>query len=347
MKRLAAILALLLVAAALATFASRRPAEPPPLAVNLARVESAPAKQRTPGVILTVTAHTVDLDASALLAAPRREVTPMPHARSRYDLRRVVDGDEGEALQGQLELLFELAGQSHADKMHGKIPVRARVAGDVRMRDLLKVLSPVVRANPHVEFEVEVATATGVGHFTVRPYTWCACGLPPNPSWCAAPDLWLGPGGVTLVAVPDLTPPIGCHKAIRSMGEPEPTFSAEVDWRDRVIAGPDGGCPSAQIGEGGLDVAALSRRLAAVRRAAPGCGWASVGGDPDTAWGAVAPALAALYAEFGEVPTLFNFYDDPTPLHAGACKNALPLAELVPQRDGPPSLMLGRRGCSE
>lgn len=343
--RRALLCATLLGVLVLAVFVGlRRPLAEPLPPVELARVRSAPARSRTPGVTLTVTAYEVHLDGSAVLADPRAEVAPLPRARTRLDLRAVVDGDS--ELLTQLELLHEVAGLDHDGKDHLDVPhVRLRVAADVRHADLLKVLHAIVRAGYHA-LEFEVATDDGVGHFNVRPYTFCGCLLPPTPSWCAVPELKIGPGGVTLVAVPDLTPPIGCHKALRAYGQPEVPFEAAVDWRDRVIAGPDGGCPSAQVGAGGLDVAALARRLAAVRRVAPGCAWTSVEVVRDVPWSVVAPALAAVYAEFGEVRTLFDVGDDAS-LSAGACARALPLAELTPAPTGPAPLLLGRRGCGE
>lgn len=349
MTRPATAIALLLAAATLTALLGPRwfgPARPPLPAVELAWVHSAPTATRTPGVILTVTPHAVELDGTAVLADPRGEVQPLPDARSSYDLRAVVAGDAGDALRTQLERLLKLAGLAQPGaSREGRAHLRLRIARDVRVGDLQQVMLPALRAG-HLQLELEVATDTGLGHLTFLPYTFCACPLPPTPSWCAAPELSIAPGGVTVVATPDLTPPIGCHKAIGTGDAPDPPFRAEVDWRGRVIAGPEGGCPSAQVRAGGLDVAALASRLAAVRRAAPGCGWAAVEGRTDVPWSVVAPAMAALYAEFGRVRVFFGFRDDLAPPSAGSCANALPLSSLTPQAEASP-LRLGRRGCSD
>jgi hypothetical protein len=44
---------------------------------------------------------------------------------------------------------------------------------------------------------------------------------------------------------------------------------------------------------------------------------------------------------------MVNFEADPKPLPAGACEDALPLAELTRRPDDASPLRLGRRGCSE
>ena len=315
-------------------------APPPPPEVALARVLAAPGKVDAPAVIVTVTRHEVDLDGSRVLEDPRGEVEPRPRARSGFELAEVF-AEENE-LRTQLALLRAVAYEMNLDMP----PVRYRVAGDVRFIDVLRVVqSAAYMADAAPVFEV--ATETGVGQFKIRPYTYCGCELPPEPSWCAVPIVRIGLGGVTLGAHPDLTPPPGCHKAFPKMGEPYPEFKAAVDWRERVIAGPQGGCPSAQVGEGGLDVGALARRLAAIHQAAPGCARASVDVDPEAPWSVVAPALAALYTEFGEVRTFLGLLHEDDLLPAGACAQALPVEALrsAPQDTSP--LQLRRRGCGE
>jgi hypothetical protein len=313
-------------------------APPPPPEVALARVLAAPGKVEAPGVIITVTRHEIGLDGSRVLEDPRGEVEPRP--RAWFELAEVF-AEENE-LRTQLELLRAV---SHA--MNLDMPrVRYRVAGDVRFIDVLRVVqSAADMADEAPVFEV--ATEIGVGQFKMRPYTYCGCELPPVPSWCAVPIVRIGLGGVTLGAHPDLTPPPGCHRAFPRGGERRPEFKAAVDWRERVIAGPQGGCPSAQVGQGGLDTGALARRLAAMHQAAPGCARASVDVDPEAPWSIVAPTLAALYTEFGEVRTFLDLLDEEDLLPAGACKQALPVEALRPAPPSPSPLQLRRRGCGE
>lgn len=317
-----------------------------PPAVALAQVESAKPSARTPGVILTVTRDDVEVDGTRALKRARAQVQPMPRERSRFELGS-VERSEGGELQTQLGLLFEVAGLTMSEQMETEVPeLRVRADGAVRFGALVPVLAAAGRVG-YGSLEYEVATAQGVGHFKVRPYTLCACPMPPGTTWCAAPVLRIGAGGVTLIAEPDLRPPTGCHKVLPGVGEAQPPFAAEVDWRSRAIAGPDGGCPSAQVGAGGLDVAALARRLAAVNAAAPGCGWASVAVDPEAPWSVVAPALVALFTEFGELRVWLRELAEGESLSAGTCANALDVTVLRPAPAEAVSLQLGRRGCGE
>lgn len=326
------------VFAACVAVAGCGPSEAPPTLpeVALARVLAAPVKAEARGVIVTVTKQAVELDGIWMLEAPRVRLELAAVAAEGNELQARID-----LLQTRLELLWRLMPELEIEAPR----VRYRVAGDVRVIDVLRVMQSAGRAADDAP-EFEVATENGVGHFQIRPYTFCACALP-GPSWCAVPILRIGPGGVTLIAHPDLTPPPGCHKGLPARGEPWPQFAAAIDWRERVIAGPQGGCPSAQVGEGGLDTAALARRLAALHQAAPGCARASVDVDPETPWSVAAPALAALYAEFGEVRTFLSPLHDDDPLPAGACKQALPVEALRPAPPDASPLRLRRRGCGE
>ncbi len=254
----------------------------------------------------------------------------------------MTGAEAGSELQTQLGLLREAMGEARPDEPQ----VRVRVAGDVRAQELLRALLTAQRAG-YAVLEFEVATEAGIGQFRIRPYTFCACPAPEAMTWCAVPELRIDAGGVTLVPSADLTPPEGCHKAIRSMGQEEPGFTAAIDWRRRVIAGPEGGCPSAQATAGRLDVAALARRLRAIHEVAPGCQWASVEVDEAAPWSIVAPAMAALYAEYGEVRTFFHPLVEASRLPAYACADALPVAALAPRPAAPASLTVPRRGCSE
>lgn len=85
---------------------------------------------------------------------------------------------------------------------------------------------------------------------------------------------------------------------------------------------------------------------AALRAAAPGCAWTQVVVANDAPWSIVAPALAALYAEFGEVRTLFYPFDEP-PLPGLACASVLPVSALTPAAGDTGRLQLRRRTCSE
>ncbi len=327
------------------------PQQEPQPAVTLARVHSAPLRSWTPGVTLTVTAQHVDLDATAVLLRPRGEVPPGVRGRSRLDLRQVVGADEESDLRVQLEHLLALDRSTVADDSRVNVPqLRLRVAAELRFGDLVEVLRQAARAG-HGALEFEVATERGVGHLNLRPYTFCACPMPADPSWCAAPTLRIERSGVTLIATPDLTPPPGCHKAIPRMGQSRPAFAAAVDWRNKAIAGPQGGCPSAQVGDTGLDVVALSDRLRALHAAAPGCGWASMAIDDEAPWSIVAPAMAALFAEFGELRVSFSGHDDPaSPVRVRECQQPLPVTALSPGLAPSPEIAapparFGRPGC--
>lgn len=329
-----AILLLLLVSCS-------RSGEPLP-GVALARVPAASKRARTPPVIVTVTPQEVVVDAPR---RPSRGEAARPE-RERYPLSASAwRGPEGELMR-HLEGLFADAGLTmHDDTRVDVAQLRLRVAADLHFDDLVEVLIPIARAG-FGALEFEVTSDAGTGHLTVRPYTYCACPMPPAPRWCAAPNLEIDRRGVVLFGEADLVPLPGCHKAIPRMGESEPAFDAGIDWRGRAIAGPDHDCLSAPVGPRGLDVDALAARLHAIREAAPGCGWGSLSIDGETPWSVVAPTLATLYAEFGEVRTLMQRSDEyDAKRRARACSDPLPVDALRPAPPTP--ALLGRAGCGE
>ncbi len=323
------------------------PGEPLP-AVRLATVHAAPQRARMPGVIVTITSEAVHVDATALLREARPATASELPGRARFELRE-VGGDRTE-LFDLLAQYFAVSGLSESGESRMTVPqIRLRIAADLRFDDLMRVLGQVVRAC-HGALEFEVATAAGlVAHLHLLPYTFCACPMPPGVTWCAVPLLRIARSGVVLRAAPDLTPRPGCHKAIPYMGETQPPFVAPVDWRDRVIAGPDGGCPTAPVGDAGLDVDALARRLAAVHTAAPGCGWTALDIDAEVPWSIVAASLATEQAELGELRVMLGVNEEP-PEHDRRCEDALAPEALVPASPKPTNLggrLFARPGCAD
>lgn len=321
--------------------ADRRPSPPPPPAIALAQVAEASRSTRTPVATVTITREEVIVDAALPFQDPNLAELP---ARERFSLGEIVRRrDEGTALQGQLERIFERAGLADATDLLDVPRLRIRVAADVRHDEWVAAMIPIERARfGAVEFEV--ASAAGVGHWTIRPYTFCACPPPPVRSWCASPSLTIFADGVDLRAEADLTPPPGCHKTLKRYGEEAPPITAAERWRDRTIAGPGGGCPSAAIDAHGVDVEALRARLRALHRAAPSCGRARAAIPDATPWSTTAAVLAAVYAEYGEVPTILLTAGEEVP-PASRCGDALSIEDLAP--GAPSSPLIGRRGCGE
>ncbi|MEZ4450477.1 MAG: hypothetical protein R3B09_13440 [Nannocystaceae bacterium] len=329
-----------LLALTLATIACAEPRPAPP-AVALARVAEAPPSTRTTILAtLTITRDAVVVDHDLPgIEAPKRTTFPL-HALQ----DRGPGDDEGSALQDHLTRLFDGAGLEDARDLVDVPRLRLRFAGDVTHDEWVRVMRPIARSR-FGAVELEFATPSGVGHWNLRPYTFCACPLPPAPSWCASPSLTIREGGVELVAEADMTPPPGCHKAIRSMGQEEPPFAAALDWRDRALAGPGGGCPTAPIDRGGVDVDALARGLRALHSAIPSCERGSLALDGATPWSIAGPALAALFAEYGEVRISFLDPETATRYAGPGCASPLAIDALAPR---PPSTPLaGRPGCGE
>lgn len=329
--------ALKIVAAVLAAAlgcADQRSSPPPPPAIALAQVAEASPSTRTPIATLTLTREEVVVEVALANQDASRADLP---AIERFPL------DEGSALQGQLARIFDRAGLADATDLLDGPRLRIRVAADVRHEEWIAAMIPIGRAG-FGAVELEVNSPAGVGHWTLRPYTFCACLPPPVRSWCASPSVTIFADGVDLHAEADLTPPPGCHKALKRHGEVDPPVTGAEYWRDRTIAGPAGGCPSAAIDERGLDLEALRARLRALHQAAPSCGRASVAIPDQTPWSTSAAVLAAIYAEYGEVPTSFLPERDAVS-RAARCGDALSIEALAPGQASSP--LIGRRGCSE
>lgn len=189
-------------------------------------------------------------------------------------------------------------------------------------------------------------TPAGRGQLVYLPYTFCACRLPSSPRWCAVPELRVSSEGVILLATADLTPPPGCHKAMLGVSDEVPAFSAALDWRERVIAGPDGGCPSARFNADGLDHAALIERLRALHEAAPGCGHARLVYASKLPWSMIAGPLSALSGAFGDMRLGTSRTEDLGPLSTEAdCGDPLPVSSLAAASERRAGLG-GRPGCA-
>jgi hypothetical protein len=278
---------------------------------------------------------------------PRRERGP-----ARFEIATILAGersDEREPFRSELARLHARAtgradpAPEDEDAAEGEDQrLLVRVTDDVGTRKVQEVLDRALRAGPW-ELTLEVQGPGAPRLVPLLPYAFCACPMPEGTTWCAAPSLRIDEAGVTLLATPDLRPPPGCHKTIPRVGQERPPFAAAIDWRNRVIAGPEGGCPSATIDRRRVDRDALRERLVALHDAAPGCGWAEVAVDGQIPWARVAEVLAALHETFGVLRISFR---DPTPTPDRECARALTIDALRPaSATGSP--LARRPGCRE
>ncbi len=315
--------------------------------VTLAEVERAPGNTHDrPKITITVTTKEVVLDARELVSGVTSEATPaLAREVQRYELTAIVKDHLGHELRNKLERLFEPIEATGVDPFTKPL-IRLRVAADVPFEHLKHVLSAAGAAG-FGSYELEVSTATGRGQLVLLPYMFCACPMPKLKAWCAVPELYITSVGVTLHAEADLIPPPGCHKTIPALGQDVPPFNAAVDWRTRAIAGPDGQCPSAQVGPRGVDAAALTQRIQALHGAGPGCGHGILWHDRDTRWSEVAGPLSVLAGEFGDIRLTISIPNEARLKElAAACGSPMPVSALSSERTRSPR-PAGRPGCAD
>lgn len=313
--------------------------ELPPRGERATRAEimQPPASDEAPTITLEITTTTI-------LVSHGEELDDANGSAS-FDLRAILDGDRSDAsgpLRSELARLRTRAAARPGADPEAEPRLIVRVADAVGTREVQEVLDRALRAGQR-EFTLEVQSPAGRRLVPLLPYTFCACRMPEGTTWCAAPQLRIDGAGVTLVGAADLTPPPGCHKTIPGVGQERPPFAEAIEWRERVIAGPGGGCPTALIDGRGVDGQALRERLRALQRAAPGCGWAALAVDGAVPWARVAEVLAAVHDTFGALRITFR---EPTPTPENECARALTIDALRPASEA--SAPLARRpGCRE